>query len=136
MIRSRQPSKSRKPALTADQLAKDLAHTLHISNVKGKEKGPEEEESKIGGKKLDSMRAVNKASQTLSGVAESGWKQSSGGSSSKATLNTVVSSASEITKHLGTLRRISPGDIDVERAALSSLGKLIVLEMVRYFFLP
>lgn len=135
MIRPRQPSKPRKPALTADQLAKDLAHNLHIDNVRGKEKGPEEEKSGTGGKKLNSMRAVNTASQALSGVVQSGWKRSSGGSSSKATLNTVVSSASEAAKHLGILRRISPGDIDVERAALSVLGKLIILEMVRCVFL-
>src|SRR5258705_10254051 len=134
---SRHPSKSRKPALTADQLAKDLADNLSIDNGKRKQKDQEDhwQVTNSEAKKLVSMRAVNSASQTLSNVTQSDWKKSTGGTSSKTTLNTVVSSAAEAAKHLRVLRRISPGDIDVERAALSILGKLIVLEMVCYIFL-
>ena len=123
-------SKSRKPETTPDQLAKDLAGKLKISNAKGKQKAREEDELDSEAKKLASMRAVNGASQTLSNIAQSGWTKSTGGIVSKTTLNTVISSTVEATKHLGVLRRISPGDIDVERAALSVLGKLLVLEMV------
>lgn len=122
--------KSRKPAPTADQLAKDLANKLSITDVKGKQNSREEEESNSEENKIASMRAVNAASLTLSSVVQSGWKKSIGGASSKTALNTVVSSAADATKHFGVLRYISPGDVDVERAALSVLGKLIVLEMV------
>jgi len=122
-------SKSVKLAATPDELAKDLASKLKISNANGKQKAREEEELDFEAKKLVSMRAVNGASQTLSNVARSGWKRSTGGVS-KTTVNTVVSSAAEAAKHLGVLRRISPGDIDVERAASSVLGKLFALEMV------
>jgi len=127
---SGQSSKPRKPATTPDQLAKDLAGKLKISNAKGKQKVREDEELDSEAKKLVSMRAVNSASQTLSNVAQSGWKKSTGGVSK----TTVVSSAAEAAKHLGVLRRISHGDIDVERAALSVLGKLLVLEMVCCIF--
>ena len=131
---SRHPPKFRNLDLTADQLSKDLADKLTINNDKGKQKG-RGEESHPEAKKLTSMRAVNGASQTLSNVAQSGWKKSIGGTMSKTTLNTIASSAAEAAKHLRVLRRISPGDIDVERAALSVLGKLLVLEMVCYIFL-
>lgn len=77
------------------------------------------------------MRAVNAALQTLSNVYQSGWKKSTGGASSKTT---VVSSAAEAAKYLGILRRTSPGDLDVERAALSVVGKLMALEMVCHNF--
>ncbi|KAF8958159.1 peptidase family C50-domain-containing protein [Flammula alnicola] len=42
----------------------------------------------------------------------------------------INSSASSAAKHLAILRSMSPGDVDVERAAVSVLGKLIALEMV------
>src|SRR5258708_31849818 len=101
---SGQSSKSRKPETTPDQLAKDLAVKLKLNNAKGKQKVREDEELDSEAKKLVSMRAVNGASQTLSNVAQSGWKKSTGGVS-KTTVNTIVSSAAEAAKHLGVLRR-------------------------------
>jgi len=133
---STQPAiKRAKPvsASAVDKLAKELSETLIVSDGKGKQKvdsnrGPE-------ATKLASMRAVNTASQALLNVVQSGWKKSSGGSS-KVPLETVNSAAGDAAKHLGILRRISPGDTDVERAAVSVLGKLITLEMVSFAVCP
>lgn len=78
------------------------------------------------------MRAVNAASQSLSNVLQSGWKSSKDvsaikKSSSSSMANTAASAAK---KGLRELRAICPGDVDVERAASSIVGKLIALEMV------
>jgi len=119
-------------ASAADKLAKEHSETLTISDVKGKQKVDLNQSPEAT--KLASMRAVNTASQSLSNVVQSGWKKSksSSGGSSKVPLETVNSAAADAAKHLGILRRISPGDIDVERAAVSVLGKLMALEMVSF----
>jgi len=119
-----QPSKLGKTSSkAAEQLASELASKLTLSNDKGKMKALEIEDSS------SSMRSVNEASQALSAVVQSGWKKSS--SDSRTTLSTVASITAKATKHLDTLRRLRPGDLDVERAAASILGKLVALEMVR-----
>lgn len=102
-------------ASTPEQLAGDLATKLTISEPNAK---------------LTSMRAVNAASQTLSGILQSGWKKSSA-DASKATLTSAVAAATSASKHLKQLRGLAPSEVDVERAAISVLGKLVVLEMVR-----
>ncbi|KAF8878488.1 peptidase family C50-domain-containing protein [Gymnopilus junonius] len=76
------------------------------------------------------MRSVNEASQALSGVVQSRWKRSSK-DASKTTLTTVTSAASKAAKSLLVLRRQRSGDLDVERAAGSVLGKLMALEMAQ-----
>jgi separase len=113
--------------VTAEQLANELATKLTIGNVNGK--GKEKEKAEEGETKLLSMRSVNAASQVLTQVVQSGWKKSSP-DASKTTLSSVSSSASAAAKGLSNLRKICPGDLDVERAASSVLGKLIALEMV------
>lgn len=121
---SRQPLKPTKPVLvTVDQLANELATKLMIGSGKGKQKAEE------GDTKVLSMRSVNTASQALTQVVQAGWKKSSS-DASKTTLSSVNSSASAAAKGLSNLRKICPGDLDVERAASSVLGKLIALEMV------
>jgi hypothetical protein len=72
------------------------------------------------------MRAVNAASQTLSGLVQSGWRAGSGKKSSEA-----VGAGENASKELRELRAVCMGDVDVERAASSVVGKLIVLELVR-----
>jgi len=120
---SRQPLKTTKPgSVTADQLANELATKLMIGSGKGKQKAQDDT-------KVLSMRSVNTASQALTRVVEAGWKKSSS-DASKTTLSSVNSSASAAAKGLSNLRKICPGDLDVERAASSVLGKLIALEMV------
>ncbi|KAH9478241.1 Separin [Psilocybe cubensis] len=126
---TREPSKlARSATVTATQLANELATKLTISNgtetkttTKAK-KTPENVDHKVL-----AMRSVNEASQALSGVVQSGWKKSA--DSSKTTLATATSAASKASKALDTLRKLRPGDLDVERAASSVLGKLIALEM-------
>ena len=76
------------------------------------------------------MHAVNTASQSLSAVVQSGWKANDTTPSGKKTLSGVMTSAEAASKALIELREISPGDIDVERAASSVVGKLIALELV------
>ncbi|KAG5644204.1 hypothetical protein DXG03_008867 [Asterophora parasitica] len=122
---SRMAPKSSRPAtLSVDKLADQLTSGLSISDAKGKQKAPAltEEQARIA-----SMRAVNSASQALSTAVQSGWKQSIGKPTS--TKASVTASSAAATKHLAALRELSAGDIDVERAAMSVLGKLVALEM-------
>jgi separase len=72
------------------------------------------------------MRAVNAASQSLSGLVQSGWRAGSGKKSSEA-----VGAGENALTELRELRVVCVGDVDVERAASSVVGKLVVLEMVR-----
>ncbi|KAI0360283.1 hypothetical protein OH77DRAFT_1393661 [Trametes cingulata] len=74
------------------------------------------------------MRAVNSASKSLSAIQESGWKASDA-KSDKTTAAAAVKHATSARKELGVLRELSPGEVDVERAASSLVGKLIALEM-------
>ncbi|KAF9552923.1 hypothetical protein CPC08DRAFT_822591 [Agrocybe pediades] len=121
-LQSRLPSRSAKSTLkAADQLASDLSSKLNLGNDKGKARAPEIEDSSF------SMRSVNEASQALSGVVQSGWKRSS--SDSRTTLSTVAAITAKATKHLDVLRRLRPRDMDVERAAMSILSKIVTLEM-------
>ncbi|PPQ82925.1 hypothetical protein CVT24_008809, partial [Panaeolus cyanescens] len=123
--RASRPTKPKSTASITDQLADQLATKLVIESAKGKQKA---EGSDGEATKLTAMRAVNASSQTLSGVVQSGWKKSAS-QAAKSTLSTVNTAVSTCTKHLAILRKLSPDDLDVERAALSVLGKLVALEM-------
>ena len=118
--------------VSADQLADALAAQLTISDGrKGKQK--EAEPSVSDGEKLiASMRAVNAASQTLSALAQSGWRRSAETKLvKKGSMSSAVDASESASKHLAVLRSLSPSDINVERAAISVLGKLVTLDMVR-----
>nr|GAT53299.1 cysteine peptidase C50 [Mycena chlorophos] len=78
--------------------------------------------------RVASMRAVNAASQDLSSLLQTGWRKSADPKSPAATKASTAAVAAA--KHLAILRDVSPGDVDVERAAGSVLGKLVVLEML------
>ncbi|KAJ7063427.1 cysteine peptidase C50 [Mycena amicta] len=67
-----------------------------------------------------SMRAVNAASQDLSAMVHNK-------SSTKAKATAAATTAA---RHLAILRDASSGDLDIERAAGSVLGKLVALEMM------
>lgn len=112
-------SKTKLPAISADDLANQVAG-LTISDTKGKHKASSNEDTRLA-----AMRAVNSASQRLSGIVQSGWKAGSG---KKPT--TAAGAVSVAVKSLKELRGMCPGDIDVERAASSIVGKLLALEMV------
>ncbi|KAG6866774.1 hypothetical protein C0991_011433 [Blastosporella zonata] len=115
------PKTSRPAGISVDKLAEQLTSGLVISDAKGKRKAANLSDEQI---RLESMRAVNSASQSLSSAINSGWKKSSGKTSS-----TVASAAAAAAKHLTILRQNGSGDLDVERAAMSVLGKLVSLEM-------
>lgn len=117
----------KKTGLSTDQLAEQLATSLTISNPKGKQNASAvlSDEDLC----LSAMRSVNSSSQALSTAVQSGWKQSSGTIQSKSS-STVTASATSAAKHLNILRSIRPNDVEVERAAMSVLTKLVALEMV------
>ncbi|KAF8623369.1 hypothetical protein AX17_007447 [Amanita inopinata Kibby_2008] len=133
----RQPS-SRRKATTADELAGTLAANLVISDDtgsrKGKQKASEQSQPKQSDerKRITSMRAVNAASQALSTLVQSGWKKSAEISQEKQSLldmSSAIGSAESAAKHLCVLRTLSPNDLNVERAAISILGKLVSMDM-------
>lgn len=132
----REPSKlTRSNTMTANELANELATKLTVNKgteTKTTTKIKKTPEQSVDPKVL-AMRSVNDASQALTGVVQSGWKKSS--DSSKTTLATAIFAASKAAKALDTLRKLRAGNVDVERAAASVLGKLIALEMVRWFIL-
>jgi separase len=59
-------------------------------------------------------------------LVQSGWRAGSGKKSSEA-----VGAGENALTELRELRVVCVGDVDVERAASSVVGKLVVLEMVR-----
>jgi hypothetical protein len=125
----RQP---RKPAISTDQLADQLSTTLAISNAKRKQKASVLPSLSDEDLRLSAMRSVNSASQALSTVVQSGWKQSSTSTQLKPSLSlsNITASAASAAKHLAVLRDMRTNDVDVERAAASILTKLVALEMV------
>jgi len=122
---SRMASRATKTSsISADKLAEQLASRLTISNDKGKQKAsgtPTQDEIRVC-----AMKAVNSASQALSTVVQSGWKKSTG----KASPPSVATSVAAAVKNLAVLRKICPNEVDIERAAMSLLGKLVALELV------
>jgi separase len=125
-------SRVKDASVSVDRLADQLTATLKISNAKGKKKVtpsllPAEQ-------KLQSMRLVNSASQRLSAIVQTGWKKSQEKSAVRksSTLTDADESASTAATNLAILRELNSGDLDIERAGMSILSKLIALEMVRY----
>jgi separase len=127
---TRATAKLKSSLVSPDELADQLASTLHIS--KAKDKTPVFDVEK---RRRAAMRSVNLASQSITAHVQSGWKlkTAAGASTSKmaSTERSVNASATSISKYLQELREICPGDVDVERAAVSVVGKLIAVEMVR-----
>ncbi|KAJ3742013.1 cysteine peptidase C50 [Lentinula detonsa] len=112
-----------------DSLATQFAKTLTINDrttSKGKQKATSTEE-----KKLEAMRMVNSASQQLSTIAQSGWKRSSdaGNKRKSEAAASALEASSTAARHLAFLRSVSDGDLNVERAAMSIIGKLVALEI-------
>ncbi|KAG1861269.1 peptidase family C50-domain-containing protein [Suillus subluteus] len=76
------------------------------------------------------MVHVNASLQTLSSVAQSGWKANSKeGRTKSSALSKVSAAVSRANEALSCLRVLCPDDLDVERAASSMMSKLLVLEM-------
>ncbi|KAF7984668.1 hypothetical protein HWV62_12932 [Athelia sp. TMB] len=111
-------SRSKPPVISADDLANQVAG-LAISGTKGKHQATSNEDTRLA-----TMRAVNTASQNLSAAVQSGWKPGSGKQSTA-----VRGAAGAAAKSLKELRSMCSGDVDVERAASSIIGKLIALDL-------
>jgi separase len=78
------------------------------------------------------MLDINASLQTLSSVAQSGWKANSDEGKTKSNALSKVSAAvARANEALSCLRVICPNDLDVERATSSVMSKLLALEMVR-----
>ena len=120
-----------------EELAKTVEKKLKITSPGGHVAVTREERC------ADAMRSVNAASKTLSGIVETGWRASSqtgtppqpaarktNSASMTDTASQVQKLAGSLQVGLGLLRELRPGDIDVERAASSAVGKLISLEAV------
>ncbi|KAI0747689.1 peptidase family C50-domain-containing protein [Daedaleopsis nitida] len=119
-------SRSKTASTSPDELADKLATKLTISDSKGKAKALELTPDE---RRANAMRAVNAASKALSNILDSGWKASEAKSTDRTTVASVTKHAAAARKYLDTLRHSSPGEVDVERAASSIVGKLSGLEM-------
>ena len=127
-------------SISTDDVTHRLASALTISNTKGVGTEHSRAPESIQDRRISVMRTVNAASQGLTAVMKSGWKAPSVEPSKKkssATRHEAFGLAASARSALGDLRVVSPGDIDVERAAISVAGKLLSLDMVscRYIYL-
>ena len=122
---------TKKPDTSVDELSNKLASGLKISKAEPRRKVASKPTPET--QKALSMRAVNAASKSLFEIVESGWKHTP--ESARGTrFSTANTHAAAAATHLSILRKLCPNDIDIERAALSVLGKLSSLEMVRLVF--
>ena len=128
----RRPLSSRSISKAGKQVAEDLADVLAtkltISGSKGKQKAAPEVISE-GDLRISAMWSVNSVSQELPNIVCSGWKKSLS-NFSRPTLSNAESSALTAEENLCVLHRICLQDMDVERAAVSVLSKLVTLDMV------
>jgi separase len=129
-------------AVPTEELTHKLASTLNISKAKNARNRVAEEHSEAPkysqDNRISAMRAVNGASQGLTAVMKSGWKAPSTGTTVKKSATPAHEAfglAISARAALEELRMISPGDVDVERAAISVAGKLLSLDMVRCKFI-
>jgi separase len=125
--------------IPTEELTRELASTraTTTSKAKGARNKVAEEHFETPRSRQDNrisaMHMVNNASQGLTTVIKSGWKAPSSGTALKkpATPHEAFGLAASARAALEDLRMISPGDVDVERAAISVAGKLLSLDMVR-----
>jgi separase len=124
--------KGKAPAVSTEEVTDQFASKLTISKAKSTRNGvtrvPTPE------RRILAMRTVNGASQGLSTVMKTSWKAPSEDPAVKksaANTHEAFGLATSARTSLGELRAISPGDVDVERAAITVAGKLLNLDMVR-----
>ncbi|KAI0250615.1 hypothetical protein BJV78DRAFT_542351 [Lactifluus subvellereus] len=126
-------------AVPTEELTHGLASALAglaISKAKGARNGVAEAHSETPkstqDNRVSAMRVVNGASQGLTTVMKSGWKAPSTGTTAKKSATPAHEAfglAASARAALKELRASSPGDVDVERAAVSVAGKLLSLDM-------
>lgn len=121
--------KTTKKTEDVEELTHQLASKLTIS--KSKEKQKETPDTPPQYDPNTSMRLVNAASQKLSALVKTGWTAAKEGGFSKQGQE-AMTCAGNIKKNLDALRKtVTPSPLDLERAALSAVGKLLALQLVR-----
>ena len=96
--------------------------------AKGKQRAKDESPEE---RRVSAMLDVNSTLQTLSSMAQSGWKANSEQGRTKSnTLGKMLAAVARANEALSCLRTICSDNLDVERAASSVISKLLALEMV------
>src|ERR1700722_9053228 len=123
------PIKSNTSKITPDELANKLASGLNITESKGKQSVTALTTEQ---RRIAAMRSVNSASQHMSSLVQSGWKRPTQKRKEQSDTNlaNATASSNSAVNGLEELRKICPGDLDVERAASSVVTKLLAIEMV------
>ena len=125
---STRAAKATKKAEDVEDLTRQLASKLTISKPKEKQRvtpgSPPQDNPNT------SMRTVNTASQKLSALMQTGWTATKDSGVSKQRQE-AVTCARNIKKNLNTLRKaMASSPLDLERAALSAVGKLLAIQLV------
>ncbi|KAG1775528.1 peptidase family C50-domain-containing protein [Suillus placidus] len=123
-------SRSSKPKTTvpsSHELVEKPGDERTTFKAKGKQKAKDDSPEQ---RKISAMIDINTSLQTLSSVAQSGWKANpEEGRTKSSTVSKVSTAVSRANEALSCLRVLCPNDLDVERAASSMMSKLLVLEM-------
>lgn len=119
------------------ELANQFASGLRIAEAAkprngpaSKTKAPRAAAKAAEDPKSAAMKNVNTVLQSLTSAIQSDWKATTARSGSSFTSVGLSKLATTARTSLVTLRKLNPGALDVERAALSAVGKLVTLEMV------
>jgi len=126
---STRAAKAAKKAEDVEDLTRQLASKLTISKPKEKQRAtsdslPQDDPNA-------NMRMVNGASQRLSALTQTGWSATKDSGVSKQRQEAVTCTMN-IKKNLNVLRKVAASSpLDLERAALSAVGKLLALQLVR-----
>ena len=123
--------KGKAPTVSTEEISRELAS---VTNSKAKSTRNGVTPIPMSERKVLAMRTANGASQGLSTVMKTGWKAPSDDPTVKkpaASTHEAFGLATSARTALEDLRAISPGDVDVERAAIAVVGKLLSLDMVR-----
>lgn len=126
---STRAAKTTKKAEDVEDLTRQLASKLTISKPRGKQRvtpdAPPQDDPN------SSMRTINTASQKLSALMQTGWTANKDSGVSKQRQE-AATCARNIRKNLDTLRKAGASSpLDLERAALSAVGKLLAIQLVR-----
>jgi len=125
---STRTARSTKKAEDVEDLTRQLASKLTISKPKEKRKAAPDPPPQDNPNA--SMRTVNTASQKLSALVQTGWTAVKDNGVSKQRQE-AATCAKNIKKNLNVLRKaVASSPLDLERAALSAVGKLLALQLV------
>ncbi|KAI0918289.1 hypothetical protein AcV5_002308 [Taiwanofungus camphoratus] len=118
-------SRSKVQTTSSEDLATTLETKLTISDAKGKSKAKTTQPT-VEERRINAMRDINATSRSLSAVLDSASQRTS---SVKYDDTSIFESVSTAKSALQMLRKLNPGEMDIERAASSIVGKLVSLEM-------